>query len=867
MLRRERVCVRDERGVVVVLFALLLGLLMVIGSLVISVGSWYTHARQLQTKADAAALAGGGVWSFPCAADADVRIRDTARKFFGEHTAADGSSVAGDLNQQIGGVEGDQLYVTLNQAQFYDNGFAAQDFTLPAGSVCESLALDVKATEDDSPLLWGWLPFLPDIKRRARVELEEPNGLNEDLLPIAVRVPKPLATAAIFFNETNGGILAVRYFEERSDLVNFPAGLEGFSTRLVGTPLSISNLPARTGVAIALSFRPACGTPNAEPPCFDDGGFTTVNSLCNQGGSGGAIVKCYFGSGSGTSQNVTTGLHFLRGYDNGDAGSGPPQLRGAYLENAGCESNGYFNSIFVGSCAAKLTVDVDIGSVVENIGGGGGGDDDDDDDGGAGGGAAGGCVDGTGQEQTRVPCNVEVRYKLVRADGSTFCDNYGARCELVPGSAQGNVVSYFTDASTDSPLVPLQARTGAHAIAIQIRVRGSSVTPDPGNCGINLDSFNDNCRWFYVGSGPPNPSVPPTDAQVLSLPVQRAFMGDLNKSGPVKFLRVGKDLDCNRTISRPPQDEALDGEAGTHSQASSCWYVDMGLKGGIAKDQDEPPFVFDEGSGPSQMGFLECDPDYGQGQQLTDAIVAGCKPMYTGHKFDEAPLCPGTNNFFDLPKPDPWDDWEPIDCVKTRPTGGGNQLIDGLNLRIFGVRNAASCPQERLDPENPGRYLFTPGRNYWHRLNNQYDDLNFAWDRDNSNPDDNLSNRLNPADPRLVTLFFTPYDSFAGSGQEVFPVVTLGSFYITGYGRLNGNGQFQGGGPDDPCGEGSTSPVYPYAGNDPPPDMNADGGAAGGAVVWGHFIKGVAQSGSTGGGTGKLCDPKALIPCVPVLVE
>jgi hypothetical protein len=870
MLREDRASARDERGVVTVLFALLLGLILMFGSLVISVGSWYTHARQLQTKVDAGALAGGGAWSFPCAPEADTRIRDTARIFVGEHTAAGNVAIPGLYNQQVGGVEGDQIYVTLNQSAWWNNGFPGMDFTSPAGSVCESLTLDVKATENDSPLLWGWIPFLPDIKRKARVEIEEPNGLNEDVLPIAVRVPKPESSAAVFFDETDGDILGVRHFEEKSDLVNFPPGLEGFSTRLVGDELMIPSLSHRTGVAIALSFRPACGTADAEPPCFEDEGHLKVNDLCNQGGSGGAIVKCYHGTGSGTSQSITTGLHFLRGYQTGEVGNGPPQLRGAFLESTACESNGYFNSIFVGGCAAKLTVNVDIGSVVENVGGGGGDDDDDDDDddgkgkgGGSGGGGGGGCVKGTGQQQTRIACNVEVRYKLVRADGTTFCD-YGTSCELHPAdpTEAGTDVTYSTQGNGDAPHVPLAAAAGAHAIAIQVRVGGSSVSPSPGNCGINA-SFNDNCRWFHLGgpgTGIFGTSVPPTDPQILASPVQRAFMGDLEKSGPVKFLRIGKDLNCNRTIdSNPP--EALDGHAGTHfALAGSCWYVDMGLKGGMAKDQDEPPFVFDEGSGSSQMGFLDCDPQFGQGEQLTEAILHGCDPLYRGNRFDTDPLCPDANHFFDFPKPPPFDDWEPIDCVKTRPTGGGNQLIDGLNLRIFGVLNNPKCP-----PDNAGKYV--RGRNYWHRENNKFDLLNFAWDRDTFGKSDDLTNRILPDDPRLVTLFLTPYETFSSSGQETFPVVALGRFYVTGWGRLNGDGSFQGGGPVDPCSDGADSPVYPYTANEPPPDLNAGGSAAGGAVVWGHFIKGVVQSASTGGGTGKPCDPKAFTPCVPVLVE
>ncbi len=260
-----------ERGAITVMFALLLTLFLMIGSLVISVGSWYTHARQLQTKVDSAALAGGGAWSFPCNPDADSRIETTGRIFFGEHMAATGAAVPGLYNQQIGGVEGDQLYVSMNQADWWDDSFPSADFTSPAGSVCSAKSLEVKATENDSPLLWGWLPFVPDIKKRAKVELEEAHGLT-DLLPIAVRVPKPVSSAAIFFDEDDGSILAVRYFAEDASVSGIPAGLEGFSTRSLPTA-SIAGLPSKTGVAIALSFVPACVSTDTPSPCFEDDGL------------------------------------------------------------------------------------------------------------------------------------------------------------------------------------------------------------------------------------------------------------------------------------------------------------------------------------------------------------------------------------------------------------------------------------------------------------------------------------------------------------------------------------------------------------------------------------------------------------------
>ena len=56
-----------EHGQVALMFALLLPVVFAIGGVVIGVGNWYVHGKNLQTKVDAAAFAGGSAWSFPCA--------------------------------------------------------------------------------------------------------------------------------------------------------------------------------------------------------------------------------------------------------------------------------------------------------------------------------------------------------------------------------------------------------------------------------------------------------------------------------------------------------------------------------------------------------------------------------------------------------------------------------------------------------------------------------------------------------------------------------------------------------------------------------------------------------------------------------
>ena len=49
----------EERGGVLALSAILIPVFIVLVALLVDVGTWYTHKRQLQNRADAAALAAG----------------------------------------------------------------------------------------------------------------------------------------------------------------------------------------------------------------------------------------------------------------------------------------------------------------------------------------------------------------------------------------------------------------------------------------------------------------------------------------------------------------------------------------------------------------------------------------------------------------------------------------------------------------------------------------------------------------------------------------------------------------------------------------------------------------------------------------
>ena len=63
----------------------------------------------------------------------------------------------------------------------------------------------------------------------------------------------------------------------------------------------------------------------------------------------------------------------------------------------------------------------------------------------------------------------------------------------------------------------------------------------------------------------------------------------------------------------------------------------------------------------------------------------GCPPLYGPHSFNYDPLCPPANSLFTTPNPGtPWNvDWPPIRCIKTRPTGQGNDLDQGPERSVL----------------------------------------------------------------------------------------------------------------------------------------------------------------------------------------
>ena len=198
-MKRHRRSFGNERGQVVVFFALLIPVIFALGSIVMSAGNWYVLKRHLQTQVDAAALAGGAVAN-GCEGDSmnqaltRDKMKAEALKYSGD------TSRTGTYNYQPEDVS--DVRIVLNSTRYWDSGDPTDgsglDWTL--GEPCTTKFLDVKATDYHVPALVSWIPLFPSVKAKARVELRETENTN-GVRPIGVPEFDPVKVAALFVDE------------------------------------------------------------------------------------------------------------------------------------------------------------------------------------------------------------------------------------------------------------------------------------------------------------------------------------------------------------------------------------------------------------------------------------------------------------------------------------------------------------------------------------------------------------------------------------------------------------------------------------------------------------------------------------------
>ena len=320
---------------------------------------------------------------------------------------------------------------------------------------------------------------------------------------------------------------------------------------------------------------------------------------------------------------------------------------------------------------------------------------------------------------------------------------------------------------------------------------------------------NDNCSAPNNG----NPFSGSNKCHKTVTDVQRIFLGDSTRSGPVSSVLVGCEsgsLSC--------AGGALGGFNSLRQcdqSNTTCTYklvVHVGVQGKlkIAQSANEPPITL-RTSDQNQTQSLDCDPGV---PNYRDELANGCQAEYG---INHGTACPNKSTL--------WGSAQPWRCVVVGTGTTPNEIARGMNKRVFGSETATSCTNTAIPTDDQGRGPFGPNRY-------KVDFPNYSH-----------------SDPRVVQVVVTPFGAFAGSGTDTVPVTNLATFYVTGW-----------------KGQGSSVP-NPCETNDQPSlqsNMRDDIPASAGDIV-GHFIGYAQLDGSPG--NGNCNDNGDVTTCVPVLTR
>ena len=115
---------RDERGVMIVLFAIVLPLLLIIGVDGVDVGNWWTHRQASADQGGRGGVRGGVCLGFPCGDRLLERPESSpkARKYVGPaHEGRTGLLLdVRRTTRRSAGTPGEKIHVVLNGADWYD---------------------------------------------------------------------------------------------------------------------------------------------------------------------------------------------------------------------------------------------------------------------------------------------------------------------------------------------------------------------------------------------------------------------------------------------------------------------------------------------------------------------------------------------------------------------------------------------------------------------------------------------------------------------------------------------------------------------------------------------------------------------------
>ena len=255
--------------------------------------------------------------------------------------------------------------------------------------------------------------------------------------------------------------------------------------------------------------------------------------------------------------------------------------------------------------------------------------------------------------------------------------------------------------------------------------------------------------------------------------VQRTYSANPNTSGPIVSATI-----ADNTASSPDPHSFEYCETG-NTKCAPSFVVTFGLSGGLQNNTGQ--LVSLRIAGGSQSQEVDCGVPPGQTPNIRTMLQFGCYNTYAKNTSPTLACSPPAT---------------PPQCVPIKTGEAVGQVSQGLQAR-FADTGAGNCGG--VYPNNT---------------------VNGVW---NGQPD-----------PRVVTVFVTPFDSFSGSGNGIVPILKFATMYAAGWAG-------------DSC---TTDP--------------ADPAGAGKGDIWGYFINYVDTLGATGGSK---CDVTSFGACVAVLTQ
>jgi hypothetical protein len=728
---------RDERGTILALSAVMIPVFLLLTALVIDVGNWYTHKRQLQNRADAAAFAAGveyaKSWQACVYNGADAtklaqkaataqKIADAARQYAGDPESSDyagGVLPATPLrNTEIATQGNVDVMVNSDTSRNYMNN---SDYTDADGGVGAVVAdpcyvhpaddisaagqwTDVKVKERDLPSLFGGIGLpLPRNIARARIEIR-PATSGRKFLPLAI--PNNVITKA-----------QIRYYDDCrdpnhisplavKDLAPLPNAQQAAFAALGGGILwglpkvdgDLSVGDANRGFDLNIPEYDPTDCNTAYLPVSSEVRIASRDEVdFNQSCS--TLLASKFADCFGN-------LSLIRVWDDGNPAARPLIKEVTLTGGCATRADGYFGPytglqpVGARTCNYGATVNMDFG--------------------------------------TRYPTSTNFKVQVNGVD------------LLPPNGPGGNPNGVWVTSGT--PLVATTNQQGSQ--------------PETGDNPVHVKVF-----W-----------TPPTGGE-QSYPsgsgaetVQQTFIGTQDTAGAIDLVRNSASPFA-MGLPSAPLDNVTDGGV------VRAVFPSVGIRSVLR------PGIFTTLRTESSQGsqLVACDPAVASGQEFT-LFKDGCQPWFGANPFVNGPWwntttreCPDWSLWYGsgtMPAPylqnsstNPWR------CVLQAPGSSVGQTGDWMIVATQNCKTLATnkCQNWKTAAEaNCGNYDGTPadptGANSW------------------------LKKGGDLSDPRVISVFIVPYQALKGvSGSKAeIPILSFASFYVMGWRGQNAS-------ENDPC--------------------------------------------------------------------